>query len=315
MALLVEGDAVPSEIQLLPAGKKIQGRDGRKFINDDPAKVVARFDEDAGAELPIDWEHAQHLVAPMGGQAPAAGWITALHKRKGGSIWASVEWTERGRASIQSREYRYISPTFSHDEGGRVIAFHSAGLVNRPNLRLQALNQQGAETMNKAILAALGLDESASDHDAVVAINAMRVEREAADLKASNTSADTALRAKLEAALAKCAAAELALAEEHKAQADREIAAAHADGRLDDEGAEKWRKQAGQPGGLAMLRDLLPTLPPKVARNAELLAPSVMDGKAPPKKNASLTDAELAMCRQWGVTPEAFLATKESEGL
>ena len=74
IALNMESGNVPDEIQLLPAGTQVTGRDGRQWLNDRPEFVMANTQE-AGMDLPLDWEHATEYHAPYGGPAPAAGWL------------------------------------------------------------------------------------------------------------------------------------------------------------------------------------------------------------------------------------------------
>lgn len=165
--LLVEAGEVPDRVPLIPAGPKVIGRDGRAWLFDDLAAnaVLASFQQD-GVDLPIDWEHSTQHRAPNGSQAPAAAWITGLNV-DGGQLIAAVKWTDRGKASVAGREYRYLSPVFDFDpKTGRILRLVSAGLVNRPNLELPAINQainaQGALSADEiAICKATGTDPEA----------------------------------------------------------------------------------------------------------------------------------------------------------
>lgn len=133
----------PKLVQLLPIGPAIQGRDGRAWTMRDAAAVVRN------TELPmvLDYEHATEIKAPQGEPAPAAGWITGLELVPVGNarepgIWGRVVWTERGRQSVVSREYRSLSPVFQHTKStAEVVKLLNAALTNRPNLRMTALNQ------------------------------------------------------------------------------------------------------------------------------------------------------------------------------
>ncbi len=132
-ALAADGQA-PEWVQLMPAGPAIEGRDGRAWTMADPVAVARR----SGVPFAFDWEHGQDLLAPTGQPAPAAGWAAALAVR-GGQIWAQVEWTEKARAAIAAREYRFVSPAFRHTAAGEVVDIVGAGLVNRPNVDMTAL--------------------------------------------------------------------------------------------------------------------------------------------------------------------------------
>jgi phage I-like protein len=146
--------AVPEWVQLIPAGT-FTGRDGRgPFHAGDLARVIARTQELlAGVDAVIDFDHAADLG--KGTPAPAAGWIREFAIKPDG-LFARVEWTERGRAAIQSREYRYLSPAFLHGkDDNAVIAVLRATLTNTPNLNILALNRQETAVDLKSLLALL----------------------------------------------------------------------------------------------------------------------------------------------------------------
>lgn len=132
---------VPGSVELIPPGRDVQGRDGRRWINDAPQMIVDAFQRQ-GMPVPLDWEHSTEKAAPLGRPAPAAGWIESLLARLDGSIWGQVAWTPQGAESVKNREYRYISPAFAFEKHTRrILMIVSAALTNRPNLPLTALNQ------------------------------------------------------------------------------------------------------------------------------------------------------------------------------
>jgi phage I-like protein len=136
-----ENGAVPEWLMLLPAGVS-RGVDGRGPYNlDRPAAVVAASME-SGRPLAFDYNHQTVFASLQGQESPASGWIDQLDVRDG-AIWGHIDWTERGRLAVASKEYRYVSPAFKHDKAGRVERLVSAGLVNAPNLtELPAINAQ-----------------------------------------------------------------------------------------------------------------------------------------------------------------------------
>jgi len=166
----------PSSIQLLPKGE-VKGLDGRHWINSDPDAIVAAFQSRNTQPLVIDFEHANHVRD--GEPSPAAGWITRLENR-GGEIWGDVEWTERAANMITAREYRYLSPVFLHDRSGKIHQISDAGLTNKPNLMMTALNREEISepecTMDKemriALCRQLGLADEASDTAILEAVKA-----------------------------------------------------------------------------------------------------------------------------------------------
>lgn len=174
--------AVPPEwIQLLPAGE-FRGRDGRgPYRNDDPEAIIrATVAYQAGADMPMDYDHQLEYSARNGQPAPASGWIVELKNQFGGAVWGRVRWTEKAAAHIKAREYRYLSPVFRHTADGRIVRIESAALTNVPNLDLVALasRQRGDEAqphtreedmdLKKMLTGILGLPADSAD-DAVTA--------------------------------------------------------------------------------------------------------------------------------------------------
>ncbi len=160
----------PDRVQLLPRGPVLSGLDGRSWTLDDPSKLVEAFNARA-LQLPIDVEHAQFIKAPKGEAAPAAGWIEALEIRDG-EVFGRVTWTAKGAEAVNSREYRYLSPAFNHDAQRRVTELLGAGLVNRPNFQMAALNQEAP--MFKELFKKLGLPETATEADAIAKVGELQ---------------------------------------------------------------------------------------------------------------------------------------------
>jgi phage I-like protein len=192
---LASGGA-PEFIQLLPAGEHVTGRDGRSWLNDTPESILSEF-EAANKDMPLDWEHSTELKAPKGEPAPAAGWITDLELRDDGSLWGRVEWTEKGRQAVESREYRYLSPVFVyHEPTKRILQLTSAGLTNRPNLHLSALNRETTKEENKMdeflkkLLAALGLPDGTTFDQALEQIAKVKTDLSTAQNSAQTPSLD-----------------------------------------------------------------------------------------------------------------------------
>ncbi|WP_181149975.1 phage protease [Ensifer aridi] len=123
-----------SWVHLLPAGQ-FTGIDGRgPYRIDDANRVIAATRARAGKlQMVVDYEHQSLFVAQNGKPAIAAGWIVGLEARKDG-IWGLVEWTEAAAAHLAKREYRYLSPVFHHTASGAITRIVNAGLTNSPNL-------------------------------------------------------------------------------------------------------------------------------------------------------------------------------------
>lgn len=309
LALNADGSA-PEWVELLPAGPLIAGRDGRRWIVDD-VQAVLDASQPAGAPFPIDWEHSTDLRAPNGQEAPAAGWVDRLELRDG-AIWGRVEWTPRAAAQIASREYRYLSPVFAYDPDTLVIVrLLRAGLTNHPNLDLTALNhhQEASPMALAAILAALGLPETATAEQAVTAINTLHTERQTALNRAAAAPAldQYVPRADYDVAINRATSAERRLAE-HAAGAledeiAREIDAALAAGKITPATRDYHLAQCRQTGGLERFRAFVAA------------APAVGDpvpgaGTKPPHQATALNAAELEACRVLGMSEADYRKAK-----
>lgn len=112
--------------------------DGRgPYFNRDPEAVIRRT-QTAGYSLAFDYDHQTLHTKENGVAAPASGWITRLFVRDG-AVWGEVEWTEKARAAMDAKEYRYYSPVFLHTKSGHVQAIRSAALTNDPAMGVAAL--------------------------------------------------------------------------------------------------------------------------------------------------------------------------------
>lgn len=166
------GAQAPEWIELLPAGPDIKGRDGRAWRLTNPATVAEAFKQQ-GISLVIDYEHSTEVAAPNGVESPAAGWVEDVQVRDDGSVWGKVDWTPKANNSIVDKEYRFISPAFSHTKDGDIIRLSSVALTNKPNLTLTALNSK-QEWNDVAI--ALGVDGISSPQDVLKALNRVKGE-------------------------------------------------------------------------------------------------------------------------------------------
>jgi len=134
-------ELVPQWVQVIPAGE-MSGRDGRKYINNDPDKIIESF-RSSGKDSWVDINHGSYQKNPPDPLvARSVGWIKELQNRLG-AIWARIEWTIEGANLISSKAFRYLSPALIIDsKTNSVKALDSVGLVNSPNLQLPALNHE-----------------------------------------------------------------------------------------------------------------------------------------------------------------------------
>lgn len=316
-----------TRIQLMPIGRWF-GRDGRgPYALRDQAHardVIAATLAAAGSiDLMIDYDHA----APKGVSAPAAGWIKQLHAQDDG-IWADVEWTPAATAALQAREYRYISPWFTHDKAGNITRINNAALVNIPNFELAAVAAAAPgdiDTMDiKAILAALGLAEDATQSTAIAAIDALKGAKTAlaatasalgltadADASAIATAAATAKAAKPDPAqfVPKQSYDELAsqVAEINGERAIAAVDAATTAGKLAPS-LRQWGLDYIKEKGLAAFASYVEKAPVLLQPGQKPTDPAI------DPKSDTLTAEEHAIASAMGLTDEQFLKARK-EGL
>lgn len=315
VALNVESGAAPEWVELIPAGEKVQGRDGREWLNDRPADVVVTTAD--RLPLVLDWEHATEEKAPKGEEAPAAAWIEEVEAREGGAIWGRVVWNERARNQVSGKEYRFLSPVFDFDRNTRRIArLISAGLTNTPNLYLTALNREGATDITREketpldlatrLREALGLAADATDDAIVAAVNTARAANRSVDLT------QFAPRADLETAVNRAntvtAERDALLKEKTDAEIETAINGAMAEGKIAPASADHYRALCRREGGLADFQALAATLSP-LAGAATSRAAAKVETSA---DKSQLTDEERAVCRAMGQSEADFLAAKKS---
>lgn len=187
----------PEIVQIWPAGGLATLTDGRGSfrVADADAVIAASLAGAAGNELPIDYDHALDYGQENGASGRAAGWISELEGREDGSIWGRVTWTAAGRAVVEGREYRFLSPVFDLNKAGQVGRIPRVALTNRPaihSIKPVAASERRHmdEELLKAIRKALGLADDADTTAIVTAAEAVvadkaRLETEVATVTAA----------------------------------------------------------------------------------------------------------------------------------
>ena len=188
----------PDRIPIHPYGS-FRGNH-KDFVFDEQSLAAIRTQkEDRGVEWVVDWHH-QTLAQEEGlrDDAPAAAWISDIEVEDGWVYGVVSEWTPKAAQAVVDREMGYVSAVFNYSKDGRVLRYHSFGLVNRPGTHYQrriGLSEvelelepppQAVEETNeeekeeemderlKALLAALGLAEDATQEQATEALSALQ---------------------------------------------------------------------------------------------------------------------------------------------
>jgi len=297
---------LPERIELLPAGERITGRDGRSWNNPSPDKVVQQVN-DRGLDLVLDFEHASELRAPKGEPAPAAAWLNDLRVEEDGRITAAVNtWTPAGEAAVRNKEYRYLSPAVLYDQKTMtIVGIASAGLTNKPNLPLAALNheQQEEDTMLKKILAKLGLAEDATEETALNALGKLQTDLLTALNSARTPPMDKFVpRADYELALNRATTAEAKIAQDEQDKLETEIATAInqalIEGKIAPASKDYYTAMCRTEGGLDQFRTFISSAP-------KIVPDSGLGGKTPEDSQQTALNADQTkIMRMLGNTAE-----------
>ncbi len=140
----VGAETEAKQVLIAPFGE-VRSSNGDFVMDEAAARMVVEHFNQQGTDIPVDYEHQSlgGVYASPSGQAPAAGWIRALHfvgpndegERVPG-LYAEVEWTEAGQEKLAKREYRYLSPVVMvRKSDRRVVSLHSVALTNKPAIR------------------------------------------------------------------------------------------------------------------------------------------------------------------------------------
>lgn len=308
-------------IELIPVGP-FKTQDRRPvFTLADPAGVIARsFSLAAGGLLPIDFDH-RSFGKPA--DTRAAGWISAMSV-EGDRVMASVEWTAEGRAALESRAYRFLSPVFKTDRvTDEVLLIEGAGLVNYPALPelRQLASREDDMDLSEVIAGLLGLpvDNPDAIQGRITALLGAETQLASISRAAGVEGADavTQICSRLNNAPGRPDPAQFApmsivndlqrqLAslqdERNTSRVDDALEAARAAGKLVPS-AEDWARQYAS-------KDL------EGFKTWVAAAPAVFTGKRivagdPPKADPSqLTREERQVCSQMGLDEAQFLATR-----
>jgi len=342
-----EARLAPAErIQLFPAGE-FRAIDGR------PADVAAwRMDADIAARLVaaadarstpyvLDYDHASLTAASTGARAPAAAWFKRLEWVDGVGLFAvGVEWTAAAAEMVAAGEYRFTSPVFIYDPAtGAVVALINAGLTNNPALdgladvaqvvaasllspaaqptqedtQVEELIEQLRWLLNLPVGATVDdikghlqklMDQLGTNPTAAASFD---LTGHVAALSARATQPDPALYVPVDVHK-KVTADFAALSQQVRTdKVSALVTAALADTRLLP-AQEQWARDLGMQD-IAQLEAFLATAQPIAALSRMQTAgdfPGVGGNKA-------LTDTELAVCSQMGISPEDFLKNKETK--
>lgn len=318
-------------IEILPVGEfRLADQRSKLALRLDAASVAeviaASFAAARGGEVMIDFDH-RSLAEQKLADSRAAGWIKAM-KVDGDRLLASVTWTPEGRAALEGRSYRFLSPVFRHRGDGSVTLIESAALVNDPALP-QLRQLASKETLMEPLAQIAGLVGVAADNPAAIVARVTALAATETQLASITTAAgvtgEDAVR-QICARLTK-PGAEVDLTKFVPVEAFQEVQTRLAslqkdvgDKRIDD--AIEAGRAAGKitPANEGYYRQLaskdMALFDAGLAQAPALvnLGARVMAGKAPAARQADrLTEEERVVASKLGHSTEAMLATRNAD--
>ena len=111
-------------------GSNSQGNPVKEHITKESLENLAEK-LNKGDEILADIDH-QSCKPGVERDTRAAGWFSKFVVDPIKGLFAKIKLTKKGRELIESREYRYFSPTFMLDENGSPTDLHSVSLTNLP---------------------------------------------------------------------------------------------------------------------------------------------------------------------------------------
>lgn len=322
--------AVPTEIQVIPYGQYDTPKyPGMPYLCDEQSfdAVMNEFAAQKN-DMVIDYEHQTMAEPPV--EAPASGWIKQLINKGKDGIWAVVEWTKRAQEMIANKEYRYISPVFLRRKtDGRIVKLLNVALTNQPNIdgMVPLTNKQFTdrqshkeESKMKKLLALLGLAETATEDEAVVAINKLIDAGKAHETVVSvNKAAIEALGLKPEATASEITGTIMAMKQAHGQHGDLAGKVAELQHKLVARDAQDAVDLAVNSGKITpAMKDWALDLAKKDLAGFQVFvskAPFVVrtDKIVPADQGGGgqqLDETELQVCRMFGNKPEDVLKNK-----
>ncbi len=113
--LALSESAALTRIPLAMLGRWFKGATKFAITRADVATLVANFRKRESGEVVIDYDHSTEYAAGSGAPSPAAGWLKSIEDGPDdrGVLWGLAQFTEKARAMLAAKEYKYISPVIN----------------------------------------------------------------------------------------------------------------------------------------------------------------------------------------------------------
>lgn len=310
---LGDDGSVPTSAHILPPGpfRSVDGRPEEVAAWQLNETIAARLIEKIRSrktKTVIDYEHQTRLKELNGQPAPAAGWFSDMEWRGSGLFVVGIRWTQRAAAMIEAKEYLYTSAVFSYNKKtGEVLDVLSFALTNTPALddldSVVALSRLGGFSHDKSLEETMdGKDQSIAELTARVT-SLVDEAKQKDEAVAALTEQVAALKKQLvDIEVEKTAAA---------AEAEEQEKAGLIEAALTGKKILPAEREILVELALPQVKKII-----DARKGVELLTRQTDKNKPGPDDNTAngLTDEELAMCAQVGLSAEEYASAKKSIG-
>lgn len=140
--ILENGEFGEIPCQIAPIGEFYgsdqAGNAVKENITQESLQKIADDLNNSGEEILCDADHAS-VKAGADRDTHAQGWFSRFIVDPVKGLLGMLKLTRSGRESVDSREFRFLSPVFSLDENKQPTALHSVAMTNMPALEVDPI--------------------------------------------------------------------------------------------------------------------------------------------------------------------------------
>lgn len=114
-------------------GSDTQGNPVKQNITEESLEAIAKGLNESGEEVLVDADH-QSAREGLDRDTRAMGWLSKFWTNAKG-LFAKLRLTPTGKAAVEGREYRKLSPVFGLDKDGKPTSLESCAFTNTPAMQ------------------------------------------------------------------------------------------------------------------------------------------------------------------------------------
>lgn len=127
-------------VMICPMGEYTASTTDGKIVTENIDAEALQIIVKQTEEILVDRDHASSRPN-LDKDTIAMGWLSdlkiVLDASDFSGLYGVINWTKEGREFVETRAYRFLSPTFAVDEKtGKILKLVSVALTNRPNFKM-----------------------------------------------------------------------------------------------------------------------------------------------------------------------------------